>query len=174
MASTALVSAGSSGDGCNTSKKRLLAKADDTIDTQTYRGRKHAQRRNCDSKLERQLHKHVQEFPTTLLESTVVNGLTAREQARLDCDSLPKGKRLGAKYWYELVKTYTCNTDNVQLLKVKDSTEQVSAVLISALATAQDRNNHKRSVEAFVGWCAHTQSFSQRELSSLIVVAIES
>ena len=71
-----------------------------------------------------------------------------RERLRRDYRNLKKQsptKRLGAKYWREMVALYTAREGNVQDLKVLDPKQTVDAGMMRAVENAVRANPDTRS-----------------------------
>eukprot|EP00969_Alexandrium_andersonii_P311141 13748421-Alexandrium_andersonii.AAC.1 len=60
-----------------------------------------------EEQVERCIATHFQGFAKEDIETVPVNGLTLRDRIRADRRALPRGGRLGASYWQQLVAEYS-------------------------------------------------------------------
>ena len=128
-------------------------------------------RRDSEQHVERAIALHFPHASKTAIEVQRVEGLTLRDRLRRDYRNLKKvspTKRLGAKYWREMVALYTAREGNVQDLKVLDPKQTVDAGMMLALENAVRANPATRSKDPLASWLAGANTINQRELCGLL------
>ena len=87
-------------------------------------------RRDSEEKTARAVAKHCKFVPKSLLEHKQVDGKLLREQVRLDVRELENGKRLGTKYWADLIAMYTSDASSAASSLAPAKVEEVADDLL--------------------------------------------
>ena len=126
-------------------------------------------RRDSEEKTARAVAKHCKFVPKSLLEHNQVDGRLLREQVRLDVRELENGKRLGTKYWSDLIAMYTSDASSAASSLAPAKVEEVAGDLLEALAQMHDDNPANRRNGKLTAY-ANGPPFNQAEWIGMVKV----
>ena len=127
-------------------------------------------RRDSEEKTARAVAKHCKFVPKSLLEHKQVDGKLLREQVRLDVRELENGKRLGTKYWADLIALYTSDDSSAASSLAPSKVEEVADDLLEALAQMHDDNPANRRNGKLTAYLRTAPPFNQTEWIGMVKV----
>lgn len=146
-----------------------LVDGKDAQASERKRQRKQLQRRGTDEQVDRCLGEHFKGWSSLETHGSIIDGMTLAERIKADKRMAREtSSRLGSSYWVELRAKYSASATWAAELKVADSSQPVSAVLIEGLRHAANPNVTKRTKAPLLNYLATTASMNQKELCGLI------